>query len=98
RPPPTPFPYTTLFRSRRREAARAEYAASEAGAVATRLAVTAQTADVYVTIRGLQARIAIARQQAQTRRQLLALVKLQYDRGIARSEEHTSELQSRVDL
>ena len=68
---------------RGRAAARAEYAASEAGVVATRLAVAAQTADVYVTIRGLQARLAIARQQAQTRRQLLALVKLQYEKGIA---------------
>lgn len=46
---------------RGREAARAAYEASEAGAVATRLAVAAQTADVYLTIRGLQARIAIAR-------------------------------------
>ena len=68
---------------RGREAARAEYAASEAGAVATRLAVAAQTADVYVTIRGLQTRIAIARQQAETRRQLLAMVKLQYEKEIA---------------
>lgn len=68
---------------RGREAARAEYEASEAGAVATRLAVAAQTADVYVTIRGLQARIAIARQQVETRRQLLALVRLQYEKGIA---------------
>src|SRR5215216_2765582 len=68
---------------RGREAARAEYAASEAGAVATRLGVAAHTADVYVTIRGLQARLAIARQQAETRRQLLALVKLLYGRGIA---------------
>jgi len=68
---------------RGRDAARAEYAASEAGAVATRLAVAAHTADVYVTIRGLQARLAIARQQAETRRQLLALVKLLYGRGIA---------------
>src|SRR5438876_6843827 len=68
---------------RGREAARAEYAASEAGAVATRLAVAAQTADVYVAIRGVQARIAIARQQAQTRRHLLALVTLQYEKGIA---------------
>src|ERR687897_2374562 len=68
---------------RGREAARAEYQASEAGAVATRLAVAAQTADVYVTIRGLQARIAIARQQAETRRQLLSTVKLQYDKGMA---------------
>jgi len=38
---------------------------------------------VYITIRGLQARIAIAREQVQTRRQLLALVKLQHERGIA---------------
>lgn len=68
---------------RGREAARAEYQASEAGAVATRLAVAAQTADVYVTIRGLQARIAIARQQVETRRQLLSTVKLQYEKGIA---------------
>ena len=68
---------------RGREAAGAEYEASEAGAIATRLAVAAQTADVYVTIRGLQARIAIARQQAQTRRELLATVKLQFEKGIA---------------
>jgi outer membrane protein TolC len=47
------------------------------------LAVAAQTADVYVTIRGLQARIAIARQQAETRRQLLATIELQYEKGIA---------------
>jgi len=68
---------------RRQEAARAAYEASEAGAVATRLAVAAQTADVYVTVRGLQARIAIARQQADTRRQLLAMVRLQYEKGVA---------------
>jgi NodT family efflux transporter outer membrane factor (OMF) lipoprotein len=68
---------------RGRQAARADYQASAAGAVATQLAVAAQTADVYVTIRGLQARIAIAREQAATRRQLLSLVKLQYEKGIA---------------
>jgi len=68
---------------RGREAAGAEYEASEAGAMATRLAVAAQTADVYVTIRGLQARIAIARQQAETRRELLSTVKLQFEKGIA---------------
>src|SRR5689334_16970106 len=68
---------------RGQEAARADYQASQAGAVATRLAVAAQTADVYITIRGLQARIAIARQQAETRRQLLSTVALQYEKGIA---------------
>lgn len=68
---------------RSREAARAAYAASEAGAIATRLAVAAQTADLYVTIRGLQARIAIAGQQAETRRRLLDTIKLQYEKEIA---------------
>jgi NodT family efflux transporter outer membrane factor (OMF) lipoprotein len=74
-----------VFGSLRRgqEAARAEYAASEAGAVATRLAVAAHTADGYGTIRGLQARLAIATQQAETRRRLLGLVTLQYEKGIA---------------
>lgn len=66
-----------------REAARAAYEASEAGVVATRLAVAAHTADVYVTIRGLQARLAIAGQQVATRRRLLDLVTLQYEKGVA---------------
>ncbi|PWT74703.1 MAG: RND transporter [Proteobacteria bacterium] len=68
---------------RGQEAARAEYEASEAGAIATRLAVAAQTADVYVTIRGLQTRIAIAQRQTETRRALLSTVKLQFEKGIA---------------
>jgi NodT family efflux transporter outer membrane factor (OMF) lipoprotein len=68
---------------RGRQAARADFQASAAGAVATQLAVAAQTADVYVTIRGLQARIAIAREQASTRRQLLSIVKLQFEKGVA---------------
>jgi len=68
---------------RGQEAARAAYEASEAGVVATRLAIAAQTADVYVTIRGLQARIAIARQQVETRRRLLAMIQLQYEKGVA---------------
>lgn len=68
---------------RGREAARAEYEASEAGAAATRLAIAAHTADVYATIRGLQARIEIARQQAETHRRLLGLVTLRYEKGIA---------------
>jgi NodT family efflux transporter outer membrane factor (OMF) lipoprotein len=76
---------TDLFSGLRRgrEAARADYEASEVGAVATRLAVAAQTADVYVAIRGLQARIAIARDQAETRSRLLSLVRLRYEKGIA---------------
>ena len=68
---------------REREAALAEYQASEAGATATRLAVAAQTADIYISIRGLQTRLKIARQQVQTRQDLLATIKLLYGKGLA---------------
>lgn len=68
---------------RGREAALAEYQASEAGAAATRLAVTAQTADIYISIRGLQSRLDIARRQVKTQQELLSLVELLHDRGLA---------------
>ncbi len=66
-----------------RNAALADYQASEAGAIATRLAVTAQTADIYITIRGLQARLDIARRQVQTEQDLLAKVNLLHRHGLA---------------
>ena len=68
---------------RGREAALADYQAAEAGALATRLAVAAQTADIYITIRGLQARLKVARQQVQTQQDLLATIKLLYGKGLA---------------
>ena len=68
---------------RGREAALADYQASEAGAVATRLAVAAQTADIYITIRGLQARLKVARKQVQTQQDLLSTIKLLYGKGLA---------------
>ncbi|AHL34187.1 RND transporter [Pseudomonas brassicacearum] len=68
---------------RGREAAMAQYQASEAGAVATRLAVAAQTADIYITLRGLQARLDIANRQAKTQRDLLEKVQLLYSKGLA---------------
>ncbi|OMG73246.1 efflux transporter outer membrane subunit [Burkholderia ubonensis] len=68
---------------RQREAALADYSATQAAAVATRLAVAAQTADIYVTIRGLQARLDIATRQVQTQQALLADVKLLYSKGAA---------------
>lgn len=68
---------------RGKEAAGDQYQATEAGYVATRLSVAAQTADTYVTIRGLQERIAIAREQAHTQQQLVDTVKLQFDAGVA---------------
>ena len=68
---------------RGREAALAEYQSSEAGAVATRLAVAAQTADIYISIRGLQARLDVARRQVQTQQELLSTIKLLYGKGLA---------------
>ncbi|MBV8634796.1 MAG: TolC family protein [Burkholderiaceae bacterium] len=68
---------------REREAALAEYQATEAGVAATRLAVAAQTADIYITIRGLQARLNVTRQQVQTQQDLLSTVTLLYGKGLA---------------
>jgi NodT family efflux transporter outer membrane factor (OMF) lipoprotein len=74
-----------LFGGLRRghEAALAEYQASKAGAAAARLAVAAQTADIYITVRGLQARLDVARNQVKTQQDLVATIKLLYDKGLA---------------
>jgi len=66
-----------------RDAARADWQASAAAATAARLAVAAQTADAYVAIRSLQARLEIARRQQEVQQQLVDLVVLQYRKGIA---------------
>lgn len=68
---------------RGREAALAEYQASEAGAAATRLTVAAQTADIYISIRGLQTRLDVARRQVQTQQDLLSNINLLYAKGLA---------------
>ena len=67
---------------REREAARADYEASDAAWAATRLAVAAQTADLYLTIQGLQARLELARRQADTDAALLELATQLYDKGL----------------
>ncbi|MDC7696437.1 efflux transporter outer membrane subunit [Vogesella indigofera] len=68
---------------RGREAALSEYQASEAGATATRLAVAAQTADIYISIRGLQTRLDVARRQVQKQQELLKIIRLLYGKGLA---------------
>lgn len=68
---------------RGREAALADYEASQAGADATRLVVAAQTADTYIVIRGLQRRLDITRGQAKAQQDLLSTIKLLYDKGLA---------------
>jgi len=77
---------------RETEAAVADYQASQAGVAATRLVVEAQVADIYILIRGLQARLDIAKQQVQTQQGLLAKVTLLYQRGVAAENQvHQSE-------
>jgi NodT family efflux transporter outer membrane factor (OMF) lipoprotein len=68
---------------RGQEAAFAEYQAARAGSIATRLAVAAQTADLYISLRGLQARLDIARKQLETQQQLLSKVTMLYSKGLA---------------
>lgn len=72
---------------RGREAALADYQASEAGIAATRLEVAAQTADLYIAIRGLQSRLEVARQQVKVDEELLAKVRLLYSHGLAADYE-----------
>lgn len=66
-----------------RQASLADYQATEAGAVAVRLAVAAQTADIYIDIRGLQSRLAVAHQQVQTQQRLRSTVDLRLQKGLA---------------
>ncbi len=66
-----------------RDAARADWQASAAGAIAARLAVAAQTADTYILVRALQARLDVARAQAVTQQRLVDLIALQFRKGIA---------------
>lgn len=68
---------------RGREAALADYEASQAGVVATRLTVAAQTADIYISIRGLQTRLDIAQRQVKTQQDLLSKVSLLHAKGLA---------------
>lgn len=68
---------------RDRQAALADYQASEAGVTATRLAVAAQTADIYITLRGLQTRLAIANRQVNTQQELLDKVQRLHSKGLA---------------
>lgn len=74
-----------LFGGRRRErdAAKAGYVASQAEVAGARLSVAAQVADTYISIRGLQARIAVANAQILTRRRLVETVNLQFQKGAA---------------
>jgi len=72
---------------RGREAARAELGAAEAGEGAVRIAVAAETADAYLTLRALQARLAIAASQEGVQARLADLVRQRVGQGIAAERE-----------
>ncbi|MFW2853033.1 efflux transporter outer membrane subunit [Sphingomonas sp. TX0543] len=68
---------------RGREAARADLAAAEASAGAVAIAVAAETADAYLTLRAFQSRLAVARDQERNQAQLDELVRQRVEQGIA---------------
>ncbi|XBS70592.1 TolC family protein [Acerihabitans sp. KWT182] len=68
---------------RNAEAARADYQASQAAAIAARLKVISSTADTYVLVRTLQARLQLAQEEASTQRERVKLIGLLAARGLA---------------
>jgi NodT family efflux transporter outer membrane factor (OMF) lipoprotein len=69
------------------EAARAELIASEADAGAIAVSVAAETADAYLTLRGLQARLAITEDQERTEQGLVDVVRQRFNEGLAPERE-----------
>jgi NodT family efflux transporter outer membrane factor (OMF) lipoprotein len=77
---------------RQREAARADAEAARDKAEAVRVAMTAEAADAYLAVRGLQARLDVARQQQAVRQDLLNLLNRQVSEGVApERERHQAE-------
>ena len=72
---------------RGREAAIADAEAASISAGAMRVAIAAETADAYLALRGLQARLAVAEHQEQIQVQLVELVRQRTAQGIASDRE-----------
>lgn len=70
-------------RNAARDAAVADWQASAAAAAAARVSIAAQTAETYVAIRGIQARLAVARERLGVQRELVRLVALRHRGGLA---------------
>jgi NodT family efflux transporter outer membrane factor (OMF) lipoprotein len=68
---------------RGREAARDELAATQANEAALAIAVAAETADAYLTLRALQARLAVASDQERNEVLFASLVRQRFEHGIA---------------
>ncbi|MEG3125697.1 efflux transporter outer membrane subunit [Sphingomonas sp. GB1N7] len=72
---------------RGREAARADLGSAEAQAAGVRIAIAAETADAYVALRGLQARLAVAERQRTIQAQLVDLIRQRVDQGLSANRE-----------
>jgi NodT family efflux transporter outer membrane factor (OMF) lipoprotein len=80
---------------RLREAARADARAARNQAEAIKISLTAEAADAYLMARGLQARIAVARRQAQVQADLVDLLERQVSQGAAPERELHQALAAR---
>jgi len=69
------------------QAAKADAAAAAAEAIAIRTSVAAEAADVYLQIRGLQARIEVARRQERVEADLVGLLQQRADEGVSADRE-----------
>lgn len=72
---------------RGKEAAGAEAEAAEIAAGAARVAVAAETADAYLALRGLQARLAVAEQEEGNEAKLVDLIRQRTGQGISSDRE-----------
>jgi NodT family efflux transporter outer membrane factor (OMF) lipoprotein len=72
---------------RQHEAAKAEALAAHDQAEAVRVAMTAESAEAYFAVRGLQARLDVARRQESVQADLAALLQRQVDQGVAPDRE-----------
>jgi len=78
-----------LFGSLRsgRVAARADAQAAEVSQAAVRLAISAEAADAYLELRGLQAQLRLADSQEATQSHLVELVQMRVDQGVSSDRE-----------
>jgi NodT family efflux transporter outer membrane factor (OMF) lipoprotein len=78
-----------LFGSLRRgrDAAGAEAQAAEVGQAAIRIAISAEAADAYLELRGLQAQLRLADSQEATQSHLVELVQMRVDQGVSSDRE-----------
>jgi NodT family efflux transporter outer membrane factor (OMF) lipoprotein len=72
---------------RRRDAARDDAEAAETGQAAIRIALSAEAADAYLELRGLQAQLTLAKSQEETQSRLVDLVRLRLGQGVSSDRE-----------